>query len=344
MTQPAALDLTQDSSSPNLQSVPNLSEQDSAQSQQPANPLPTDPVATSVKLTGRLLNFTRLNIEGNDIKVILTKIAQKLGRQRQSNLPVIVSCQQPLNLAQLWGGLWVLGLQPIGLVTGANDTQANELRIAIFPADGQRIDGKAAKNVATGSERKSDSTANTPSSQHIAQSPTQSLTSDSQVTERQNQTANDIVTNNTASNETTSNETASNETTSNDTAAAPDKFVASPHHQSQLEGDLVHSQMLRSGQSINHVGGDVILTKGINAGAEAITDYSLHVYGKAEGRLVAGATGDTNAKIFCLRFNPSLVSVAGTYCLKENIPTEYLDKAVQVSYLDGQGLVFELME
>lgn len=334
MTQPAALDLTQDSSSQNLQSVPNLSEQDSAQSQQPANPLPTDPVATSVKLTGRLLNFTRLNIEGNDIKVILTKIAQKLGRQRQSNLPVIVSCQQPLNLAQLWGGLWVLGLQPIGLVTGANDTQANELRIAIFPADGQRIDGKAAKNVATGSEQKSDSTANTPSSQHIAQSPTQSLTSDSQATERQNQTANDILTNNTAS----------NATTSNNTVAAPDKFVASPHHQSQLEGDLVHSQMLRSGQSINHVGGDVILTKGINAGAEAITDYSLHVYGKAEGRLVAGATGDTNAKIFCLRFNPSLVSVAGTYCLKENIPTEYLDKAVQVSYLDGQGLVFELME
>ena len=148
------------------------------------------------------------------------------------------------------------------------------------------------------------------------------------------QTANDIVTHNTAS----------HETASNDTAAAPEKFVASPHHQSQLEGDLVHSQMLRSGQSINHVGGDVILTKGINAGAEAITDYSLHVYGKAEGRLVAGATGDTNAKIFCLRCNPSLVSVAGTYCLKENIPTEYLDKAVQVSYLDGQGLVFELME
>lgn len=334
MTQSAALDLTQDSSSQNLQNLPNLSEQDSPQSQQPANPLPTDPVATSVKLTGRLLNFTRLNIEGNDIKVILTKIAQKLGRQRQSNLPVIVSCQQPLNLAQLWGGLWVLGLQPIGLVTGANDTQANELRIAIFPADGQRIDGKVPKNVATGSERKSDSTKSNPSSQHVARSPTQSFTSDSQATKRQNQTANDIVTNNTAS----------NETTSNDTAAAPDKFVASPHHQSQLEGDLVHTQMLRSGQSINHVGGDVILTKGINAGAEAITDYSLHVYGKAEGRLVAGATGDTNAKIFCLRFNPSLVSVAGTYCLKENIPTEYLDKAVQVSYLDGQGLVFELME
>lgn len=333
MTQPAALDLTRDSSSQNLQSL-NVSEQDAPQSQQPANPLPTDPVATSVKLTGRLLNFTRLNIEGNDIKVILTKIAQKLGRQRQSNLPVIVSCHHPLNLAQLWGGLWALGLQPIGLVTGANDAQANELRIAIFPADGQRIDGKSPKNVATGSERKSDSTKSNPSSQHVAQPPTQSSASDSQATKRQNQTASDIAANNTASNETTINET----------AAAPEKFVALPHHQSQPEGDLVHTQMLRSGQSINHVGGDVILTKGINAGAEAITDYSLHVYGKAEGRLVAGATGDTNAKIFCLRFNPSLVSVAGTYCLKENIPIEYLDKAVQVSYLDGQGLVFELME
>ncbi|HCN14707.1 MAG TPA: septum site-determining protein MinC, partial [Moraxellaceae bacterium] len=206
MTQPAALDLTQDSSSQNLQSL-NVSEQDSPQSQQLANPLPTDPVATSVKLTGRLLNFTRLHIEGNDIKVILTKIAQKLGRQRQSNLPVIVSCQQPLNLAQLWGGLWVLGLQPIGLVTGANDTQANALRIAIFPADGQRIDGKAPKNVATGSEQKSNSTANTPSSQHVAQSLNQSPASDSQATKRQNQTTNDIVTNN---------------TTSNDTGAAPE--------------------------------------------------------------------------------------------------------------------------
>ena len=34
-------------------------------------------------------------------------------------------------------------------------TPANELRIAIFPADGQRIDGKAPKKLATGSERKS---------------------------------------------------------------------------------------------------------------------------------------------------------------------------------------------
>ena len=107
---------------------------------------------------------------------------------------------------------------------------------------------------------------------------------------------------------------------------------------------MVYHQIVRSGQSINHVGGDVILTKGINAGAEAITDYSLHIYGKAEGRLVAGATGDKNARIFCLKFNPSLVSVAGTYCLKENIPTELLNKAVEVSFADEQGLVFSLME
>ncbi|WP_290000510.1 hypothetical protein [Faucicola atlantae] len=44
-----------------------------------------------------------------------------------------------------------------------------------------------------------------------------------------------------------------------------------------------------------------------------------------------------------MRFNPSLVSVAGTYCLKENIPAEYLNQAVIVSYQEPVGLVFNLM-
>lgn len=58
-----------------------------------------------------------------------------------------------------------------------------------------------------------------------------------------------------------------------------DWYPSYPLIGSHVEGDLVHNQILRSGQSINHVGGDLILTKSINAGAEAITDYSLHVYG-----------------------------------------------------------------
>ena len=113
--------------------------------QPPANPsqvptletTATTSMASSIKLTGRLLNFTRLSIQGNDVESILATIAQKLGRQRQSRLPVVVSCQDALDLAKLWEGLWSLGLQPIGIVTGVLDELADSLRIAIFPADGQ---------------------------------------------------------------------------------------------------------------------------------------------------------------------------------------------------------------
>lgn len=105
----------------------------------------------------------------------------------------------------------------------------------------------------------------------------------------------------------------------------------------------IHDMVVRSGQSINHVGGDLILTNGLNAGGEAITSDSLHIYGAGYGRLVAGASGDTNARIFCQRFKPTLVSIAGTFCLQESIPAEMLDKAVQVHYAEDKGLVFTLM-
>lgn len=253
---------------------------------------------THIKLTGRLLNFTRLSLQGDDVDALLKTIEEKLGKQRQSKLPVVVSCDNELDLAKLWQGLWQLGLQPIGIVTGVMDEQAIAQQIAIFPADGQRLDAKTDTKDAQNSPTE-------PSNLEL---------------------------------------TAENATDALDNVTHPDdKLNIDSSHVSQLEGDLIHDHMLRSGQSINHVGGDLILTQGINAGAEAITDYSLHVYGKAEGRLVAGATGDKNAKIFCLKFNPSLVSVAGTYCLKENIPTEFINQAVQVSYVDGQGLVFRLM-
>ncbi len=102
--------------------------------------------------------------------------------------------------------------------------------------------------------------------------------------------------------------------------------------------------MLRSGQNVNHVGGDLILMNSVNDGAEAITDNNLHVYGKGMGRLIAGATGDPDAKIFCQCFNPSLVSVAGTYMLRDNLPPEVINKAVQVSYKEDEGLVFKIMD
>lgn len=228
-----------------------------------------------VKLTGRMLNFTRLRIQGNNVEKILEHLTKKLHGQQQTRLPVVLSCDDELDLKQLLAGLWELGLQPIGITSGVLDKQAQSIPMAIFPADGERIDGK-------------------PNSQ----------------------------------NEQISHNKAVNKQLETDT---------------QTKSNIVHQQMLRSGQTINHVGGDVVLTKGINVGAEAITNYNLYIYGKAEGRIVAGATGDVNAKIFCEKFNPTLVSVAGTYCIKEDIPPEFLNQSVVVSVDDKQTLIFTLM-
>lgn len=107
---------------------------------------------------------------------------------------------------------------------------------------------------------------------------------------------------------------------------------------------VAHTQMVRSGQSIHHFGGDLTIIGGVNQGAEAITDNSLHIYGHGLGRLVAGAAGDKDARIFCQKFNPTLVSVAGTYCLSEDIPVEMIDQSVQISYDENKGLIFTLLD
>lgn len=263
---------------------------------------------TSVRLTGRMLNFMRLSIGGNDVPAILAQVADKFARLPKDGMPVVLACQDRLNLVALQQGLWELGLQPIGIVTGVLDEQARGLNLAIFPADGKRIDGQAVtKTAAPAANTMPEPPAEPPTA---ATAPTTAPTASQPVSQPTVPEGGDTE------------------------PVLPPQAVFKPR---------LHRQILRSGQSLSHLGGDLILTESVNAGAEAITDCNLHVYGKGEGRLVAGATGDMNAKIFCLRFNPSLVSVAGTYCLKENIPAEYLNQAVIVSYQEPVGLVFSLM-
>jgi len=38
------------------------------------------------------------------------------------------------------------------------------------------------------------------------------------------------------------------------------------------------------------------------------------------------------------------VSVAGTYCLRDNLPEHVIDKSVQVRFVEGEGLVFTVMD
>lgn len=106
---------------------------------------------------------------------------------------------------------------------------------------------------------------------------------------------------------------------------------------------MIYDKVLRSGQSISNSEGDMVVTNGVNNGAEVIATGSLHVYGKAQGRLVAGATGEPTAGIFCQHFDPTLVSIAGVYCLRENMPEELIGKAVVIKHEKENGLTFTAM-
>src|SRR4051812_813223 len=91
------------------------------------------------------------------------------------------------------------------------------------------------------------------------------------------------------------------------------------------------TEPVRSGTQIYARGGDLIVTAAVSAGAEVMADGNIHVYGRLRGRALAGAAGDTAARIFCTRLEAELVSIAGRYLVSEQLPAEYQGGAAQVA-------------
>ena len=96
------------------------------------------------------------------------------------------------------------------------------------------------------------------------------------------------------------------------------------------------TQPVRSGTQIYAKGGDLVVVAPVSAGAELIADGHIHVYGALRGRAIAGATGDTSARIFAHRFEAELVSVAGRYIVSDAIPPEHRSQPAQVALIDDR--------
>ena len=105
-----------------------------------------------------------------------------------------------------------------------------------------------------------------------------------------------------------------------------------------------HDEILRTGQSLVQDHGDIIINNGINSGSEVIASGNIHIYGSVRGRVIAGAGGNISARIFCHSLEAELVSIAGTYCVADDIPPRVLKKAVHIYLNDSQELVFEALE
>jgi len=101
---------------------------------------------------------------------------------------------------------------------------------------------------------------------------------------------------------------------------------------------MVVDKPLRSGQKIYARGCDLVVLAMVNQGAEVVADGNIHVYAPLRGKAMAGARGDTNARIFSLCLEPELISIAGVYRTSENpLAPEVQGKAAQVRLSnDGQ--------
>lgn len=101
-------------------------------------------------------------------------------------------------------------------------------------------------------------------------------------------------------------------------------------------GAMVVDKPLRSGQQVYAKGRDLIVLSMVNPGAEVIADGHIHVYAPLRGKAIAGARGNTDARIFSLCLEAELLSIAGVYRTSDvPLPAEVLSKATQVRLEGG---------
>jgi septum site-determining protein MinC len=101
---------------------------------------------------------------------------------------------------------------------------------------------------------------------------------------------------------------------------------------------LVIDKPLRGGQQVYARGRDLVVLAMVNPGAEVIADGHIHVYAPLRGRAIAGARGDTDARVFSLAMEPELISIAGVYRTGDIfLPDSVRGKPAQVRLLAGAG-------
>ena len=120
-------------------------------------------------------------------------------------------------------------------------------------------------------------------------------------------------------------------------ASAP----ARPVPEAQTMPTLVVDRPLRSGQRIYARGGDLVVLGVVSHGAEVIADGNIHVYGPLRGRAIAGANGDTDARIFAAVMEPELISIAGTYRTTDKPLADEVHGKPAQARLDGDKMLIE---
>lgn len=114
--------------------------------------------------------------------------------------------------------------------------------------------------------------------------------------------------------------------------AAVEEAMESPDSET-----LILDEPVRSGQSVVHLKGDVVVIGSVASGSEIVAAGSIHIYGALRGRAIAGSNGDRRARLFCNALHAELVAINGLYKTNEDLDPACVGRSVQ-AWLDGDAL------
>lgn len=124
---------------------------------------------------------------------------------------------------------------------------------------------------------------------------------------------------------------------------APAPVPAAPAPAPALVPAMIIDTPVRAGQRIYARGSDLIITAVVNNGAEIIADGSIHVYAPLNGRALAGASGNPDARIFALSMQPELVSIAGVYrTFDDGFPNDLARQPAQIKLVGDRLAISSL--
>jgi septum site-determining protein MinC len=126
-----------------------------------------------------------------------------------------------------------------------------------------------------------------------------------------------------------------------DIAVAEPAPAPAPAKASQPASLLIEDPV-RSGQSIVFIDGDITVLGSVGSGAEVVAGGSIHVYGTLRGRAMAGATGNTRARIFCHRIEAELLAIDAHYKTADDID-DSLRRGPAQAWLEGSTLKISAM-
>ncbi|MDO5667513.1 MAG: septum site-determining protein MinC [Alcaligenaceae bacterium] len=127
-------------------------------------------------------------------------------------------------------------------------------------------------------------------------------------------------------------------------AAAQDKEHRKQAPEESVNPTMVLKRQLRSGQRVYARNADLIVIGAVSPGAEIIADGNIHVYGPLRGRAIAGARGNTAARIFTSHLDAELVAIAGIYRLIDEDFSPETHKQAVIIELEHESLLFHLGE